>query len=139
MKKRLYDIAITYRSLLWYFCASGTTAVLDIMLVFALKSTFKDSPIVVINSISVILTTVIHYIWTSLKAFNVKLGVSSLSIYLITFAIGLTIQDLIIWLCYDVLGLLLLISKGISLASSFFILFFLRKTLFAILTDYQRG
>ena len=117
------------RELRWYFGASFMTACLDVLLVFAINS-FVNWPIVITNSISVTSTTIIHYLLISKIVFRVKLGMPSLIVYFITFMIGLAIQDLAIWVCFEVLDFPLLVSKGVSLGSSFFILFFLRKVFF---------
>ena len=136
--KWLHDFIRNNNSFLWYFCASASMAGLDVILVLMLKARFTEVNIVIINTISIVLTTIFHYLWISNKAFNVKIGISSLLVYLTTFIIGLTIQDFVIWLSFEVLRLPLLVSKAFSLGSSFFILFFLRKTLFSKLSPKKQ-
>lgn len=138
MKDFLLAQLTRYKSLLIYFCASASAACLDLLLVYVLKSVITTS-IVWINTISVTSTAVFHYIFTSKKAFHASIGIYSAVIYLITFILGLILQDWVIWTCFEIVKLPLWASKGISLMASFFILYFLRKFLYAMASKSGNG
>jgi putative flippase GtrA len=129
MKTLILGLLERYKALATYFLASATVAVADIALVHVLQAVIPAS-IVLTNSISVIVTSVVHYIWTSKKAFESAIDIRSAAIYLTTFIIGLSIQDAVVWVCFETMSLSLFVSKLASLAVSFFILYGLRKFLY---------
>lgn len=122
-----------------YFLCSAFTAFIEFALLFVFKHTVKEfgSRIVIFNTIAIIISSVIHYLMTSKLVFKVKWNLPSAVIYIVTFFIGLGIQDGVIWLTYNKLlapvisdsNLLTFICKSVSLASSFFVTYFIRKFL----------
>lgn len=102
--------------------------------------------IVIANTLAVVIGSCVHYILTSKFVFKVRLNIASVIAYLITFFIGLGIQDTVIWIAYNKLlpplmkdeSLLTLCSKFVSLAASFFITYFLRKYMNASLAKQER-
>ena len=122
-----------------YFLCSVFTAFIEFAILFVFKHTVKEfgSRIVIFNTTAIIISSVIHYLITSKLVFKVKWNLSSAIIYIVTFFIGLGIQDGVIWLTYNKLlvsvipdsNLLTFICKSISLASSFFVTYFIRKFL----------
>ncbi|MBN1891363.1 MAG: GtrA family protein [Clostridiales bacterium] len=91
--------------------------------------------IVVINTMAIITGAVIHYFLTSIFVFKVKKNVASVIVYVISFGFGILLQNAVIWLLYDVLlksesqGIRYAVSKALSLAIPFFIVYYVRKKL----------
>lgn len=93
--------------------------------------------IVIANTISIIVSSVVHYFITSKFVFGVNKNIYSLLVYVITFFVGLGIQNGVIYITYEKLfvdfidnnSILTFVCKVTSLAASFFITFILRKIL----------
>ena len=136
------------RSILLYFVCSATTALLETGLLYLFKGTIPllQNHIVLANTIAVVISACVHYVLTSKLVFQVKMNIASVTAYLATFFIGLGIQSAVIWVAYEKLlpslianeSLLTLCSKGISLAASFFITYFLRKYINAQINKRER-
>jgi len=134
---KLTDLIRKNKSILLYFACSATTALLETGLLYFFNIAFPPlkSQIVLANTIAVFISASLHYVLTSRLVFQVKMNIKSATAYLITFFIGLGIQNAVIWLAYEKLlpslipneSLLTLCSKALSLAASFFITYFLRK------------
>lgn len=124
-----------YKMVIKYFICSIFSSIIDVALLYILKNVFDD--IVIANTISILFSSIFHYCVTTKFVFDVKYNAYSIIIYIVTFFIGLGIQDFVIWLSYNHLlvkcisneRLLTLISKGLSLGASFFITYGLRKVL----------
>lgn len=120
----------------------------EMMLLLLFKTTVPllKNHIVIANTLAVIIGSCVHYILTSKLVFKVNMNIASATAYLITFLIGLGIQDAAIWIAYHKLlpplmnseSALALCSKAISLAGSFFIIYFLRKYVNASLAKQER-
>lgn len=127
------------KNIVKYFLCSAFTALLEFALLFLLKGLFSslDTGIVIANTIAVTVSALVHFILTSRIVFQVKLNYQSAAVYALTFVIGLLVQNGVLWLCYEHLfarfisneQILTLLSKGASLAASFFITFLLRSVL----------
>ncbi len=132
LKSNLY---IKYKSSLTYIFFSGVSAVLEFVLGTVLILFLIDS-VVVANTISTILCTVFHYIFTTKKSFNTEVSIKSMSVYVVTFFIGLAIQNGVLELIYNFcighMGEVLSFSFGkfISLVVSFCVMYYLRKYLY---------
>jgi len=134
---KLTDLIQKNKSILLYFACSATTALLETGLLYFFNIAFPPlkSQIVLANTIAVFISASLHYVLTSRLVFQVKMNIKSATAYLITFFIGLGIQNAVIWLAYVKLlpplipneSLLTHCSKALSLAASFFITYFLRK------------
>lgn len=135
-------------TLLVYFLCSTATMLFEMMLLLLFKTTVPllKNHIVIANTLAVIIGSCVHYILTSKLVFKVNMNIASATAYLITFLIGLGIQDAAIWIAYHKLlpplmnseSALALCSKAISLAGSFFIIYFLRKYVNASLAKQER-
>jgi len=136
------------KSILLYFVCSATTALLEMGLLYFFNTAIPPlrNQIVLANTIAVVISSCIHYVLTSKLVFKVKMNIASVAAYLVTFFIGLCIQNTVIWFAYEKLlpplieseSLLTLCSKVISLAASFFITYFLRKHINARITKRER-
>ena len=134
---KLKNILLKNKAILIYFLCSAGAALLETGLLYLFKNTIPalKSNIVLANTMAVIVSGCAHYVLTSKFVFQVKMNLASMTAYLITFFIGLGIQNAVIWVAYEKLlpsliandNLLTLCSKGLSLIASFFITYILRK------------
>ena len=91
--------------------------------------------ITIINTMAIFFGAVIHYFLTSVLVFKIKKNAASVVVYVLSFAIGVLLQNLVIWLFYDFLlktqtqGVRYAVSKALSLAIPFFVVYFIRKKL----------
>ena len=146
MAEKLISLIKKNSSILVYFFCSGISAVLEYGLLFIFKNiSVFESNIVYANILAVALSSVLHYIATSVFVFKVRIDYKSLLIYLVTFFMGLGIQSLVLWVTYEKLlcniiindNILTLVCKTCSLASSFFITYFVRKKLNNIIKKHE--
>ena len=118
-----------------YFIYSIIVAVADTLIVWILVRC-SVTGIVSANTIGVITGFILHYILSSRSVFNAEYGICGFVIYLSTFLFGLGLANGIIFLCYEyvfagyAIDLRLLLSKGVSIAAPFFVMYFMRKYLF---------
>ena len=127
-----------------YFLCSVSSSIIDFAFLYVLKGVFDE--IVVANTISIIVSSIFHYIVTSNYVFKVKKNIYSIVIYVVTFFIGLSIQNFVIWVTYTKLFvtliendmILTLLSKVLSLGASFIITYMLRKFLNARLKKKEQ-
>lgn len=118
-----------------YFLCSLFCFLIEFVVLFLGKRVIDN--IVIANTIAIILSSIVHYFITSKYVFGVKKNFKSILVYLITFFIGMAIQDGVIYITYEKIfvdlidnnSILTIFCKILSLASSFFITFFLRKLL----------
>lgn len=135
------------KKIIFYFSCSVLSAVSEAGLLLIFKNVVPsfDKNIVYANTAATIISSVLHYILTSKFVFKVKMNWMSAVVYLITFFIGLGVQNGVIWCTYNKLlpqlisndNILTLASKVISLAASFFITYFIRKKLNSMLKKYE--
>lgn len=135
------------KKIIFYFSCSVLSAVFEAGLLLIFKNVVPsfDKNIVYANTAATIISSVLHYILTSKFVFKVKMNWMSAVVYLITFFIGLGVQNGVIWCTYNKLlpqlisndNILTLASKVISLAASFFITYFIRKKLNSMLKKYE--
>ncbi len=91
--------------------------------------------IVIINTMAIVFGAVIHYFLTSIFVFKIKKNAASVLVYVLSFGIGVILQNGVIWLFYDFLlesrsqGVRYAVSKALSLAIPFFVVYFIRKKL----------
>ena len=120
-----------YKTPISYLIFSCLSAIIDAILgLLLVKMHFQ---VIAANIIGIVVSTVIHYVMTAKKTFAVSIGWLSMIIYIVTFAIGLFIQNSVLWSAYYYafagisaeIGFL--ISKAMSLVVSFFAMYFVRK------------
>ncbi len=91
--------------------------------------------ITIINTMAIFFGAAIHYFLTSIFVFKIKRNAASVLVYILSFGIGVLLQNLVIWLFYDFLlkaqtqGVRYAVSKALSLAIPFFVVYFIRKIL----------
>ena len=138
-----------------YFLCSGFTALIEFGLLFLLKKLLPETEhmLIVANTSAVVVSSLIHYVITSKFVFKVKKGFWSALVYIITFFMGLLIQNGVLWLTYNRIFsginivsdvnkndmIITFICKCLSLAASFFITYFVRKFLNKKLKNKEKG
>lgn len=141
---KLKELYKKYNMIIKYFLCSVSSSIIDFAILYVLKGVFDE--IVVANTISIIVSSIFHYIVTSNYVFKVKKNIYSIVIYVVTFFIGLSIQNFVIWVTYTKLFvtliendmILTLLSKVLSLGASFIITYMLRKFLNARLKKKEQ-
>jgi putative flippase GtrA len=124
-----------YRKVIIYLLCSIASALVETSIGWVLLHNFLHN-IVLANTIAVLAGAVLHYFLTLHFVFKGKNSIGSVAVYVITFGLGILLQDAIIWVCYDVLlrdasdGWRFIISKGFSLAIPFVVIYFARKKLY---------
>lgn len=126
---KVKSMLMNNRKMLLYLIFSVIVTVVDVAVVYLLK-TFTDLDIVTSNTIGVVLGFIIHYLLSSNAVFDSKYGIKGFAIYLGTFIFGLFLADLIIWIFYHIFRSGFGISKGMSIVLPFFVLYYMRKTLY---------
>ncbi len=145
---KLTNIIQKNKSILLYFFCSATTALLEMGLLYLFNTAIPQlkNHIVIANTIAVVISSCVHYVLTSKLVFKVNINIASVAAYLVTFFIGLGIQNAVIWIAYEKLlpplidseSLLTLCSKAISWAASFLITYFLRKHINVLIIKRER-
>ncbi len=121
-----------YRSIIVYILCSLFTAAIETALSWLLIR-LTGCSVVIANTAGVIAGAAAHYFLTLAFVFELKSNVQSALGYIVTFACGLLLQNLIIWLVYEQIFnksdifFEYLISKGLSLAIPFCLTYYLRK------------
>ena len=141
---KLKELYKKFNMIIKYFLCSVSSSIIDFAILYMLKGVFDE--IVVANTISIIVSSIFHYIVTSNYVFKVKKNIYSIVIYVVTFFIGLSIQNFVIWVTYTKLFvtliendmILTLLSKVLSLGASFIITYMLRKFLNARLKKKEQ-
>lgn len=141
---KLKELYKKFNMIIKYFLCSVSSSIIDFAFLYVLKGVFDK--IVVANTISIIVSSIFHYIVTSNYVFKVKKNIYSIVIYVVTFFIGLSIQNFVIWVTYTKLFvtliendmILTLLSKVLSLGASFIITYMLRKFLNARLKKKEQ-
>ncbi|MBQ7541057.1 MAG: GtrA family protein [Clostridia bacterium] len=137
---RIKAIIVQNKKILIYFCCSVCAALLEAGLLLAFKNlipAFVGKNIVYANTTAILVSSILHFILTSKLVFKVRMNISSAVVYIVTFFIGLAVQNGVIWITYEKLlpgiirndTLLTLFCKALSLAASFFITYFIRSIL----------
>lgn len=123
-----------YRILLSYLFFSVISAVIDVFIGMLLVKFHVQ--VIIANTTGVFVSTVIHYIMTTMKTFDTSINWKSVLVYITTFLLGLLIQNLVMWIMYYYIffdlnmELNFLLSKGFSLGASFFTMYFVRKEIY---------
>ncbi len=130
------------QKILKYLACSVFTAVLETMVGWLLVHMISCS-IVVANTIAVLIGALVHYFITLLMVFEKKNNAKSFLVYIISFVLGLMLQNGIIWLFYEKILFAAddfwkyAFSKGMSLIVPFFLLYVIRKRLNERITGYD--
>ena len=139
--KKIYSV-IKSQPMVKYILCSVFTAFIETVLGLILVNAFSMG-IVVANTISIVIGTVVHYFLVTRSVFSSHVSLLTISVYLLTFLIGLALQNAIIWLFYDILlvnvmeWFRFLFSKGISLGVSFLIMYKSRQSLYRWVDEHK--
>lgn len=126
-----------------YFVYSVIVAIVDTLIVWSMTRLNLFS-LVTANTIGVSTGFVLHYLLSSKSVFRTQYSLSGFVIYLGTFYIGLIAANWLIYVSYEyifvdnVIDLRILLSKGVSIAIPFFLMYFLRRYLFLIHNRRER-
>lgn len=151
---RIKELIVKNKKMLVYLLCSGSAAAIEVVAVLILRRVIKvDIPLgftvlpalLAANTAATVLSSTYHYFVTSRLVFKVKNSLSSVAVYIITFFVGLGIQNAVLWAAYNYVfagmigneDLRTLVGKGCSLICSFFIVYFLRNALNARIKKRQ--
>lgn len=128
-----------YLQVIKYFIISCGTAVIELCIGLLLINLLHLSE-VVSNTAGILIGSAIHYVCVTKKVFNRSVDIRTVVIYISTFLLGMFIQNGVVWgvcrLLDGVVGKSIgyTVSKVASLAVSFFVLYGVRKFLYAKVT-----
>lgn len=134
---------VSDRPMMKYLLCSVFTALIDTVMGWVLIHAFSIS-IVPANTIGVVISTIIHYFLVTKSVFASRVSLLTCGVYLLTFFLGLALQDTVIWLFYDVLmrnvteWFRFLFSKGMSLVVSFLVLYKTRQWLYSWADEHEK-
>lgn len=134
-----------YQSIIIYGLCSVAAAVVEIAIGWLLLK-FVSGNIVVTNTAAIILSSVVHYLLTQCFVFHQGKSIESVVVYIVSFGIGVLLQDVLIWVMYNLLltnfaeSWRYLISKGVSLVIPFFALYAIRNAMNRLISKkHNRG
>lgn len=137
MLDRVKELFYKHRQIILYMLCSAITATIETVIGFFLAEIIRMD-IVQANTISILIGGVINYLLISKKVFYSKYNVWTAFVYLVTFVIGLSLQNFLIWICYEYVFVFMwkffryVFSKGMSLVIPFGVMFYLRNWLFSL-------
>ena len=120
-----------YRIVKYVLC-SVATALLETAVGWVLLHLLPYG-IVAANTVAIIIGAIVHYFLTLLLVFEKRKNAKSFAVYIVTFLLGLVLQNAIIWAFYEQLLInqteifRFVISKGMSLVIPFFLLYYIRS------------
>lgn len=122
-----------YRKIITYLMCSVAAALFESGIGWILLHTIP-ADIVITNIMAIGAGAVIHYFLTTIFVFKVKNSGASIIVYLITFGLGILLQSLVIAFFYWSLAgvndaVRYFVSKGLSLALPFIVIYFVRSKL----------
>jgi putative flippase GtrA len=127
-----------------YLLYSLVVTIFDVAIVWVLYRLFHIN-ILIANTVGVFSGFIGHYLLASKSVFNTDYGVLGLIIYFSTFLVGLAMADVLIYLGKYYLfksiqiDINFFLSKGLSIVVPFFSLYYMRKSLFEIITRHLGG
>lgn len=140
---KIKDIWKQYKRILKYLFCSIFTAFLEWVWGWVLLGWGITDSIIIVNTITIFIGALVHYFITMSMVFEKKNNIKSFAVYLISFCLGLLMQNFMIWLFYDEIlkhaneWMKYSISKGMSLVVPFFLLYFVRIRLNQMITGYD--
>ena len=126
-----------------YFAYSVIVTIADTLIVWSMT---RLSPVLLVaaNTIGVLTGFVLHYLLSSKSVFKTRYGLAGFAVYLGTFFLGLIAANWLINVSYEyvfadyAVDLRILLSKGVSIAIPFFLMYYSRKYLFLLLNKRGR-
>ena len=137
--EKIRSLIEKYLQVIKYFIISCGTAVIELCIGLLLINLLHLSE-VVSNTAGILIGSAIHYVCVTKKVFNRSVDIRTVVIYISTFLLGMLIQNGVVWavcrLLDGVVGKSIgyTVSKVASLAVSFFVLYGVRKFLYAKVT-----
>lgn len=134
MKDRIEKLISKYNKVIYYFMCSAFTAVLEVVLGWVLLK-IVPFQILITNTIAVMFSALIHYLITLKVVFKKENNYKRVFVYIITFLIGLALQNSVIWICYSKIFdqsnelIRYFVSKMLSLGIPFVVMYKLRSIL----------
>jgi putative flippase GtrA len=114
---------------------SVIATVLDVLIVIVSIKIFNVH-LIYANTLGVIAGFIVHYMLSSKSVFHIEYGAVGFLVYVSTFLFGIVLADAIIYLSYEHIfyfledGFNFIISKSLSIALPFFIMYFMRKHIY---------
>ena len=137
--EKIRSLIEKYSQVIKYFIISCGTAVIELCIGLMLINLLHLSE-VVSNTAGILIGSAIHYVCVTKKVFDRSVDIRTVVIYISTFLLGMLIQNGVVWavcrLLDGVVGKSIgyMVSKVASLAVSFFVLYGVRKFLYAKVT-----
>lgn len=137
--KKIRSLIEKYSQVIKYFIISCGTAVIELCIGLLLINLLHLSE-VVSNTAGILIGSAIHYVCVTKKVFDRSVDIRTVVIYISTFLLGMLIQNGVVWaVCRLLVGVVgksigYTVSKVASLAVSFFVLYGVRKFLYAKVT-----
>lgn len=137
--EKIRSIIEKYSQVIKYFIISCGTAVIELCIGLLLINLLHLSE-VVSNTAGILIGSAIHYVCVTKKVFDRSVDIRTVVIYISTFLLGMLIQNGVVWaVCRLLVGVVgksigYTVSKVASLAVSFFVLYGVRKFLYAKVT-----
>ena len=137
--EKIRSLIEKYSQVIKYFIISCGTAVIELCIGLLLINLLHLSE-VVSNTAGILIGSAIHYVCVTKKVFDRSVDIRTVVIYISTFLLGMLIQNGVVWavcrLLDGVVGKTIgyTASRVASLAVSFFVLYGVRKFLYAKVT-----
>ena len=137
--EKIRSLIEKYSQVIKYFIISCGTAVIELCIGLLLINLLHLSE-VVSNTAGILIGSAIHYVCVTKKVFDRSVDIRTVVIYVSTFLLGMLIQNGVVWaVCRLLVGVVgksigYTVSKVASLAVSFFVLYGVRKFLYAKVT-----
>ena len=137
--EKIRSLIEKYTQVIKYFIISCGTAVIELCIGLLLINLLHLSE-VVSNTAGILIGSAIHYVCVTKKVFDRSVDIRTVVIYISTFLLGMLIQNGVVWaVCRLLVGVVgksigYTVSKVTSLAVSFFVLYGVRKFLYAKVT-----
>lgn len=137
--EKIRSLIEKYSQVIKYFIISCGTAVIELCIGLLLINLLHLSE-VVSNTAGILIGSVIHYVCVTKKVFDRSVDIRTVVIYISTFLLGMLIQNGVVWVVCRLLDGVVgksigyTVSKVASLAVSFFVLYGVRKFLYAKVT-----
>lgn len=125
-----------FKKLTYYFSCSCLSAILDFFIATTLLNMFLINYMIA-NTIGIIAGFILHFIVSGKAVFMIKLNIKSFTVYFITFLIGLLMANIVIWASYEIFSLSFNISKFLSMALPFFIIYLLRTASYRLIEGFE--
>ena len=114
-----------------YFGISCIAGIIDFLVAYLLFKIGGVNYLVACN-IGIVLGFIFQYFICRIYIFKQRTFFSFFFIYIATFLFGLVLADATMWICFNKLRLPFIISKAMSMALPFFVLYLTRKSLLGL-------